>query len=284
MNKNRPGKALKKIVTLVFLLLSSAIIYSAVGDKLKTKLNDADISNGEHHFSHFEIFSKYTSGFNLDVLKGIDAVQKSAPEGGGYFIGIKADPPESPIGYSLKLGSCPLVDPARKTSYCSGASFSAFIEGLNSYLEGKETSISKELEELLRMQEKDGGRREDKIKFWGNWNADGYGNHFALVQYFNAGEVIKPEDAQPGDFMNISWNNGGGHSVIFLGWYVDENEELHVVYWSSQKGTNGLGDDVVPVDRINEVMVVRVTDPDEIISGDANEKVDYKISGYKIGQ
>ena len=37
------------------------------------------------------------------VLRAIDRVQASAPDGGGYFIGLKADPLESPIGYPLRL-------------------------------------------------------------------------------------------------------------------------------------------------------------------------------------
>lgn len=65
------------------------------------------------------------------------------------------------------------------------------------------------------MQEPDGGRREDEIKFWGKWNDDGFGNHFALVQYSQMGTTIKPIHARPGDFMNISWKKGGGHSVVF---------------------------------------------------------------------
>lgn len=275
---------MKRILfSILIVVFTSVILFSEVMFDAGIKLTKDDLARGEHHFSHFDTFGKYTSGFNLDVLKGIDAVQKTAPDGGGYFIGIKADPPESPIGYPLKLKSCALVSPQRTTSYCSGASFSAFIEGLNFYLTDNDLEIDEKREELLRMQEKDGGRREDKVEFWGNWNADGYGNHFALVQYFKAGEIIMPEEAQPGDFMNISWNNGGGHSVVFLGWYYDESEELNVVYWSSQKGTNGLGDDVVPVSRIKEVMIVRVTEPDAVVSSDANENVNYKISGYKIG-
>jgi hypothetical protein len=132
------------------------------------------------------------------------------------------------------------------------------------------------------MTEEDGSRREDGVKFWGKWNADGYGNHFALVQYSGMGKVVKPEKALPGDFMNISWKNGGGHSVVFLGWYLDENNKKHVVYWSSQKGTNGFGDDVVPIDRIAEVMVVRLTDPDAVYDFDVDKSVKTDVKGYQI--
>src|SRR5205085_6520040 len=60
---------------------------------------------------------------------------KTAMDGGGYFTGIKAQPTESPIGYPLTLGETPLLAPPRTTSYCTGASYSAFIEGLNLWLQ-----------------------------------------------------------------------------------------------------------------------------------------------------
>lgn len=269
----------------VFLIFTCLTIISLGQDNIvkpKVLLNKADLENGEHHSKHLETFSKYTKGFNLDVLKGIDAVQETAPDGGGYYTGIKSDPPEAPIGYHLSLLKTELVNLERKTSYCSGASFSAFIEGLNNMYYESGIKITPEREEYLRMQEADGSRREDKVEFWGNWNADGYGNNFALIQYFNAGEIVEPVEAQPGDFMNISWKNGGGHSVVFLGWYLTDSGEKKLVYWSSQKGTNGLGDDVVSIDRIKEVMVVRVINPDAVLNEEPNKDINYKISGYGI--
>lgn len=245
-------------------------------------LTYADLSEGTHHQKHHDKFKKYAVGFNDKILVGIDEVQASAIDGGGYFVGIKANPPESPIGYNLKLFQQELVNLERKTSYCSGASYSAFMEGLNSIYEKSEINLDENIFEAFRMQEPDGSRREDGVKFWGKWNDDGFGNHFALVQYSGMGKVVLPEDARSGDFMNILWKSGVGHSVVFLGWYLDKNDSLNVVYWSSQKGTNGLGDDIVPVSRIKEVMIVRLTDPDKIYSFDVNTKVNRNIKGYKI--
>ena len=105
-----------------------------------------------------------------------------------------------------------------------------------------EVRISPERFEAMRMQELDGGRREDWVKFWGLWNADGPGCHYALVQYSGAGSEIAPIHARPGDFMNINWKSGLGHSVVFLGWHKDSEGKKHVLFWSSQMGTNGLGD------------------------------------------
>lgn len=248
-------------------------------DGTRLILKTSDLSAGTHHTRHAEIFGKYIDGYNLAILEGIDKVQATADSGGGYFTGIRAVPTESPIGYPLQLFEKNLIDPPRKTSYCSGSSYSAFIEGMNILLQNQPHNLDSAHFESLRMQEMDGGRREDHIKFWGKWNADGYGNHFALVQYAAMGKVVKPVQARPGDFLNISWKNGGGHSVIFLGWYLDPNQEKKLLYWSSQKRTNGFGDDLVSIDRIREVMVVRLSQPQRIYDFDLSSRPDQPVSG-----
>ncbi|MCA9741699.1 MAG: hypothetical protein H6695_06165 [Deferribacteres bacterium] len=245
-------------------------------------LQKEDLAAGTHHTRHAEIFGTYVDGYNDLVLRGIDKVQQSAMDGGGYFIGLKADPPESPVGYPLQLFGKPLLEPPRSTSYCSGATYSAFVEMLNMLYGDSLQELSADRLEALRMQEPDGGRREDEIKFWGKWNDDGFGNHFALVQYSQMGTTIKPIHARPGDFMNISWKKGGGHSVVFLGWYIDENGGKNVVYWSSQTGTNGFGDQVVPIERIKSVKIVRLTDPDALYRFDIATQVDDSIPGDEI--
>ncbi|QDU35077.1 hypothetical protein KS4_31550 [Poriferisphaera corsica] len=243
-----------------------------------------------YHTAHFTSFAHDVPGYNQLVLKGIDVVQASAPTGGGYFIGIKAKPTESPIGYDLALFNQSLLKAPRKTSYCSGSSYSAFIEGLNIYFtqHSPKAKLSHTRLEALRMQEPDGSRRDDGIKFWGHWNDDGFGNHFALVQYAKMGTVINPDHARPGDFMNISWNNGGGHSVIFLGYYADPKLKAEgkpyafLRYWSSQGSTNGLADQTVPLSRIKSVKVVRLTNLNQLFKFNIKQKVNRKIPGDKI--
>lgn len=231
-------------------------------------LTPAQAEIGAQHLRHFELFGADAVGYNGAILKGIDAVQSHAMDGGGYFIGLKADPPESPVGYYLSLAGRPLLNPPRTTSYCSGSSYSAFIEGLNLILTDPSQSFTPDRFEAMRMQEPTGDRREDGVKMWGWWNADGYGNHFAMVQYAKIGTQIKAEDARPGDFMNISWKSGLGHSTVFLGWQLNREGKPAVRVWSSQKGTNGFGDLVATIDSIQEVLVVRLTDPMKILNFD----------------
>jgi len=242
----------------------------------------AGAAEAPQNTNHFKQYRSQAEGFNQLVLKAVDIVQSQAMDGGGYFIGIKADPPESPICYELKLGDESLLKPARSSSYCSGASYAAFIEAANLYLKSKPRKISDQQVEALRMQEPNGGRREDEIKAWGWWNADGFGCHFSLVQLMKAGERIAPKDAKPGDFMNISWKSGIGHSVVFLKWETNADGKKGVKFWSSQKGTNGLGDLWSSLDSIKHVCIVRCTKPENIFNFDPNGKVSRDVKGDKL--
>lgn len=233
-----------------------------------------------HHLQHDEIYGESVTGYNSAVLQAIDKVQAHEMDGGGYFIGIFAKPTESPVGYALTLGDYALLDPPRSTSYCSGASYAVFIEALNIICGDKLHKLDDARKESLRMQEPDGGRREDGVKFWGHFNDDGYGSQFALVQYSKMGAEVLPDQAMPGDFCNISWASGVGHSVVFLGWFTDPiSNQKYMRYWSSQKGTNGFGDQSVSIKRIKAVKFVRLTNPDSLFSFDTKTKVIRKVPG-----
>jgi len=245
-------------------------------------LNAEDISDNPYNLDHLKNYGKYTEGNNLEVLRAIDSVQSHAMNGGGYFIGKDSTPTESPIGYNLRLFNHSLINPPRTTSYCSGSSYSVLITALNFILPDGSEKISDNRMEAMRMQELDGGRREDWIKYWGIWNADGFGSEYALVQYADMGKVVKPEDARPGDFMNISWKTGIGHSVIFLGWYVDKDGNKNIVYWSSQKATNGMSDQIVPLSRIKDVKIVRLTNPENVFKFDVEQKINKDVPGDPI--
>jgi hypothetical protein len=82
--------------------------------------------------------------------------------------------------------------------------------------------------------------------------------------------------------MNISWASGGGHSVVFLGWHIDIDGNKHILYWASQKSTNGIGDQLVPLSRIRSVKIVRLTDPDRLFTFDPTQEVNRKVPGDTI--
>jgi hypothetical protein len=242
----------------------------------KVYLTPAEVGLGTHHLRHAETFGKYAVGYNLWVLRAVDVVQSHAPGGGGYFADPKhADPPESPVGYALKLFDEQLLYPTRPTSFCSGASFAAFIEALNliyadpSLGMPPESDLSPERREAMLMQEPDAehSRREDGVKFWGQWNGSGYGANDALVQYSRMGQSIPPDQARAGDFLTMDWKSGNGHSTVFLGWAIIKGQRFMLV-WSSQKSANGFGDYLIPWTRVEGVNVVRLTHPEALMTFD----------------
>ena len=270
-------------LTAPFLLLSLSFGQSKSGATLDNGkwlfLDTADIPSQHQHVKHEAIFSKYVDGYNLAVLKAVDVVQSHAMDGGGYFTGIKAKPTESPIGYEVKLFGKSLLNPPRTTSYCSGSSYGVLIEALNFIFPDGGPRISDDRYESFRMQEPDGSRREDQIKFWGKWNDDGWGTQYALVQYSGMGEEVTPERARPGDFANIAWTSGLGHSVVFLGWF-QKNGELGMVFWSSQQSTNGFSDVVMcPLSRVKSVKIVRLTHPEKVFTFDVQKTVNRDLPG-----
>jgi hypothetical protein len=242
-------------------------------------LAPSQLAGGIHHVRHLELFGTGLPRWNRAVLGGVDRVQATAPDGGGYFIGVHAVPAESPVGYDLQILGKPLLKAPRATSYCSGSSYAAFIEALNQILSSRHEVLTDDRFEALRMQEPDGGRREDGVKMWGLWNADGAGSLFALVEYAHMGQRISPQEARPGDFMNISWKSGLGHSVVFLGWAKDPAGQPSVVYWSSQKGTNGYGDHISPISSVKDVVVVRLTHPEAVYKLNVAQPVVTKAEG-----
>ncbi len=71
-------------------------------------------------------------------------------------------------------------------------------------------------------------------------------------------KVVRPEDARPGDFVQLWRKNGSGHSVIFLKWERSGRKITGITYWSSQPGTNGIGE------RTERFSGSRGVDPDQI--------------------
>jgi hypothetical protein len=221
------------------------------------------------HTSHEKIYSEHAPDYNRIILKAIDKIQGQAITGGGYYTNLNDKSKESPIGYPLKIFNYPLIKPPRTTSYCTGATFAAFIEALNLIYPHGHTRLTLDRYEALRMQEMNGTRREDFVKVWGNWNTQ-WGAQYVMIKYLEMGKIVSQREARPGDFINILFKGGGGHSAIFLGWYKNENKETQLLYWSSQPETNGISDHSVPAGKISKLVIVRLTNPGKIFSFDVS--------------
>lgn len=228
-------------------------------------LNANQRGQDSHNTKHYVNYGVDAPKYNKNVLQAVDTVMATAPNGGGYFVGLKANPPESPIGYELELGNYSLLTPPRTTSYCSGSSYGVFIEALNGINPKYCTRMTAAQLEACRMQEPDGGRRDDDVKLWGYWNDDFWGIHHALIDYTQMGTVVEPYNAKPGDFVKIMWSKTSGHFVVFLGWVKGtDGVPTAIRYWSSQPGTNGFGEQESSISKIYSILFVRLTSPDNI--------------------
>ncbi len=251
---------------------------AADNEKRKSKpifLSETERSFPRKHTSHEKIFGKYAPGYNKYILKAVDKIQGRTMGGGGYYNNLTDKSKECPIGYQLKIFNRPLIKPFRKSSYCTGATYSAFIEALNLIYPGGEARLTPDRYEALRMQEMDGSRREDFVKVWGNWNTQ-WGAQYVLVNYLEMGKMVDQMEARPGDFMNILSKKGRGHSAIFLGWHKNEGEEKQLMYWSSQPETYGISDYIVPTNKIAELAIVRLIHPGKVFTFDVTKSIDFK--------
>ncbi len=254
------------------LAVTGALLSLILAGEAKTSplfmLNSDQASLPAKHFNHHKLYSEGAAGEGAWVLRGIDEAQKRAPKNDDWWVGVKAVPLESPVGFELSLWGKTLFKPERETSFCSGATYAALMLGLQKKFP-TDPGLTDEGYESLRQTEADGSRRHDQIGFWGVWNGSGAGLHWALVDLTGAGTPLSPSDLRPGDFVQIYWSPTRGHSTIFLGWHQSEDGSRFMRIWSSQEGTSGMGDWNVPVKRISRLVGVRLSSGIRVLSAPA---------------
>ena len=110
----------------------------------------------------------------------------------------------------------------------------------------------------------------DGIGLFGHWNADGPGTAVLFERLDLGSNFSEIEDAKPGDFMKIFWNDyigkgERGHLVVFLGRDVARNA---IQVWSSNlkntDGTSGYGTMWVDRSRIVRQIFSRLERPENL--------------------
>lgn len=82
----------------------------------------------------------------------------------------------------------------------------------------------------------------------------------AMLAFGIGRKVRNPDDALPGDFVQIWRHNGSGHSVIFVDWAYDcRGRRAGMHYWSSNWGTEGIGFAAEPFGKGNRTIDLRHT-------------------------
>jgi cell wall-associated NlpC family hydrolase len=62
------------------------------------------------------------------------------------------------------------------------------------------------------------------------------------MKHLGIGENVPAEKAQPGDFVQFWRTSKSGHSAVFLGWIEENGAKIGFKYRSTQKSTDGIGD------------------------------------------
>jgi hypothetical protein len=155
----------------------------------------------------------------VDVVE----IARAYPDGGGYEWKGTGVPEDVHFGDTTILTK-------GKATYCSGFTFAVVWKaaGERGLLSGKS------LEDIRTFQ-----------RYWYGSTKESAETQcaFALEQ-LGIGRQVKPEEARPGDFLQLWRLNKSGHSVVFLEWITEGNKPIGVKYRSTQKLTDGIGDRV----------------------------------------
>ncbi len=192
---------------------------------------------------------------NRHILKAIS----SLPRGGGYAVNRTA---MMGLRSSLTAANSRLVmEPVKaQPSFCSGATYLVFVQALATWHDSVRRPLPQQILDLLMVR-----GQADGDGVWGRWNANGPGTGRLFTELGIGVNFQSLEDAQPGDFLKLWWNEHVGkrefgHSVIFLGLAKAEDGSPGVKFWSSNQ-PDGYGEKVVPLTKVKRFMVSRITNP-----------------------
>src|SRR5437868_40537 len=147
-------------------------------------------------------------------------------------------------------------------SFCSGATYLVFIKTIEALREHGDLQLDfATLNQLIIRDQHDGEG------VWGRWNANGPGTARLFYELGLGRNFTDFDQAQPGDFMKIFWNNNvgrreSGHSVIFLGTTRHLDGE-YVRFWSSNIGM-GYGEKEVPRAKVAAAIFSRLMNPENL--------------------
>ena len=191
------------------------------------------------------------------------AVVRDMPRGGQYTVthqafvaldqAIKADPE----GHLLLRPE--LAHPV----FCSGATYLVLLKVIDRLNREGRLPLSPEMSSALLVRSE-----PDGTGIWGRWNANGPGTA-RLFHETQLGENFTSfDDAQPGDFLKIWWNDNigakeRGHSVVYLGTSVSDTGVEMVNFWSANM-PDGFGRRSVPRSQMHRVLFSRLENPEAL--------------------
>jgi hypothetical protein len=120
------------------------------------------------------------------------------------------------------------------TCFCSGITFETFMRAWG------EVNIATNSDGTIN-----GMTIEDLFAFRTDWYVRdllGSGPSVAVDNYGIGEEITNWTDIESGDFIQFWRHSGSGHTVVFIDWEYDAQENIiGFYYWSSQSSTDGIG-------------------------------------------
>src|ERR1700719_3894452 len=198
------------------------------------------------------------AGLNSLILEQIQKMPTGGKYSVSHFAKIKLE-----SAAHFESGKFFVIPTAPYPSFCSGATYIVFIKTIEALRDSGQLQLDfATLNQLVIRDQHDGEG------IWGRWNANGPGTARLFHELGLGRNFGKFEDAQPGDFMKIFWNNNvgkseSGHSVIFLGTSQHPDGE-YVRVWSSNIGM-GYGEKEVQRAKIAYAIFSRLEAPANLI-------------------
>lgn len=191
---------------------------------------------------------------NAAVLRAINTI----PTGGAYATNAEAN---LALASAIGLGRQGLLlEPVKaQPSYCSGATYLAFLGAVREFLNAGALQLDEPARADLLVQ----GQRDGE-GIWDRWNANGPGTARLFAELKLGRNFTDWSQARTGDFMKIFWTTEigkfeRGHSVVYLGPKTIGGVE-HVNFWSSNQPL-GYGFKVVPRSKIAWAVFSRFETP-----------------------
>lgn len=120
--------------------------------------------------------------------------------------------------------------PKGESTYCSGFTFAVVMKAADQ----RGLLRDKSVEQVRAFQK----------QWYGATKESGETQCALAVEVLGIGKPVAPDDAKPGDFLQLWRTNKSGHSVVFLEWVKEGRQPVGVKYRSSQTSTKGIGDRV----------------------------------------
>ena len=196
----------------------------------------------------------FAEDYNALILEQV----RKMPAGGRYSVSHFATIKLQSAAH-FQSGKFFVIPTAPFPSFCSGATYLVFIKTLEALRDRGQLQLDfATLNQLIIRDQRDGEG------IWGRWNANGPGTARLFHELDLGRNFTDFNQAQPGDFMKIFWNNNvgrreHGHSVIFLG-LTNRSDSQYVRFWSSNVPL-GYGEKEVPRRKIAFAIFSRLQTP-----------------------